>query len=82
MIARLTLLVHEKVLPFFEVNTSHGEIDRGGSNLLEAVVQTDYLTKTVMSVAGCLAICFAEPMFERVHRQFETVFEFEFAVDR
>jgi len=45
---------HERVLPFYEVNTSRDEIERGGSNLLEAVVQTDYLTGPVMSFSRLL----------------------------
>lgn len=84
--------MHEKALPFFEVNRSQDENESCGNNLLEGVVQTDYLPRAVMipiagfegdlPVAGCLVVCFAEPMFERVHRQFETIFDFKLAVDR
>ena len=90
MIATLRPLMHEKALPFFEVNRSQDENESCGNNLLEGVVQTDYLPRGDDSeagfegdlpVAGCLVVCFAEPMFERVHRQFETIFEFKFAVN-
>ena len=87
MIARLTAPAHEQVLLFWEVNTSRNDVERDGSNLLEEVVQTDYLTRQLMNRdeigfrGDLLAIGVAEPMFERVHRQFETVFDFKLAVN-
>lgn len=45
MILRMTPLAHEKVLLFYEVNTSRDQNERCGNKLLEAVVQIDYLTR-------------------------------------
>jgi hypothetical protein len=89
MITRLRPRVHERVLPFFDVYRSQDEIERCSNTFLEAVVQTYYLTKTVVIPVGggflslglFLAVCFAQPLFERIHRQFETIFDFELAVD-
>lgn len=82
--------MHERVLPFFRAIRPTVRLKDLVNPAWTQIVQIDYLAAVMIQgrwqlFSGqarlLLAGCCAEPMLERVHHQFETVFDFELAVD-